>query len=367
MWAVPRVVIAPDSFKGTLSAARAAAAIADGWRSVRPGDEVLELPQADGGEGTLDAMHAALPHAFRHEVDVTGPDGRPVRARWLEILGTTAVIEFAEAAGLPQMQRLDPLGATSRGVGEVLRAALSTGVHSIVIGLGGSATTDGAAGALQALGMRLRDAAGAELGPGGGELARLASVDRSGLLAPPPGGVRLLTDVRNPLLAAEGAAAVFGPQKGADPGQVELLDRALGVWAEVLGGDPDMPGAGAAGGAAFGFASAWGAEAAPGAAEIARLSGLDDAAGDAGVLITGEGRFDRTSLGGKVVGHALGLAGPATRVVVIAGRVDSPPPAGRSGEIASFALADLAGSPEAAMADPERWLREAGARAAADH
>ncbi|HWM34614.1 MAG TPA: glycerate kinase [Pseudolysinimonas sp.] len=361
-----RVVIAPDSFKGSAAAAAAAAAIAEGWREVRPDDEVLQIPQADGGEGTLDAVQAAVPGAMRHELEVTGPDGRPVRAGWLMLPDDTAVAEFAQSSGLPQMQTLDALGATSRGLGQVLAAALAAGARSLVIGLGGSATTDGAAGALQALGLSLRDAEGAELEPGGAALAGLASADASSLVPPPAGGVRLLTDVTNPLLGTDGAAAVFGPQKGADPGQVEILDRALGVWAEVLGGDPRLPGAGAAGGAGFGFAAAWGAELVAGSAELARLSGLTAAAAGADVLITGEGRFDATSLGGKVVGHALGLAGAATRVVVIAGRVDSEPvlPDGRGA--ASVDLTALAGSPEAALGAPLTWLREAGMRAARD-
>jgi glycerate kinase len=361
-----RVVIAPDSFKGSVSAAEAASAIAVGWRARHPGDDIVELPQADGGEGTLDAVAAAVPAARRHRTEVTGPDGRRVRAAWLLLPDGTAVAELAQSSGLPLMRTPDPLGATSRGLGEVIAAALAAGARSIVIGLGGSATTDGGAGALQALGLSLRDAEGTELAPGGAALAGLASVDPAALAAPPPGGVRLLADVSNPLLGADGAAATFGPQKGADPGQIELLERALGVWAELLGGDPAAHGAGAAGGAGFGFSAAWGAELAPGSAEIARLSGLGDAAADADVLITGEGRVDATSLRGKVVGHALALAGPQTRVVVIAGRVDVEPvlPDGRGA--ASIALASLAGSTEAALADPLRWLRLAGERAAAD-
>jgi glycerate kinase len=179
--------------------------------------------------------------------------------------------------------------------------------------------------------------------------------------------VRLLTDVENPLLGPHGAAAVFAPQKGAGPGDVTELERALTIWAEKLGGDPELPGAGAAGGAGFGFSAAWGAEIVPGARAIAGLTGLSRAAADADVLILGEGRFDRTSLGGKVVGHALGLAGAETRVVVIAGRVDAEPvlPGGRTA--ASCSLSELAGSPEAAMTDALTWLRVAGEHAARSH
>ncbi|HWR84959.1 MAG TPA: glycerate kinase, partial [Rhodoglobus sp.] len=268
-----RVVIAPDSFKGSATAADAAAAIADGWRSVRPGDELVLLPQADGGEGTIDAMASAVPGAEFRSLEVTGPDGRPVIARWLRLPGGEAVVEFAESSGLPQMAVPDALGATSIGLGEVIAAALGEGATSLVIGLGGSATTDGAVGALQALGLRATDARGAELAPGGGSLVDLAAVDSEGLRRPLK-RVRLLTDVDNPLLGPRGAAATFGPQKGATPEQLELLERGLASLARAMGGDPELPGAGAAGGAGYGFTAAWGAEIVPGARAIAELTGL---------------------------------------------------------------------------------------------
>lgn len=355
-----RVVVAPDSFKGSSSAARAAEAIADGWSSVRPGDELVLLPQADGGEGTLEAIGAAVPGAQPHEAEVTGPDGRPVVARWLQLPDGTAVAELAQSSGLPLMRAPDAEGASTAGLGEVLGAALDAGATALVIGLGGSASTDGGAGALQALGLRLTDAAGVELVPGGAALAGLASVDRAGLRPPPVRGVRLLTDVTHPLLGARGAAATFAPQKGADPAAVERLEHALATWARQAGGDPAEPGAGAAGGTAFGLAALWGARIVPGSAEIARLSGLDAAVASADLLISGEGRFDATSLDGKVVGNALELAAAAgVRTLVIAGQVAHRPPGAEAIELAA-----LAGSAEAALAYPPRWLREAGARAA---
>jgi glycerate 2-kinase len=353
------VVIAPDSFKGTLSATLAAQALAEGWASVRPDDELRLLPQADGGEGTLDAIEAATPGAVRRSIpDITGPDGRRTTGEWLELPGGTAVVELAQCAGLPLMARLDPLGATTRGLGDVIAAALAAGATSLVVGLGGSASTDAGAGALEALGLRLLDSKGAILPHGGGALASLHRVDASRLATPPKGGVTLLTDVDTPLLGHFGAAAVFGPQKGADAGDVLALDAALSRFALIVGGDPMRAGSGAAGGTGFGFANLWGAAIEPGARRIAALSGLTAAIGSADVVLTGEGRFDSQSLSGKVVGSVLGLAGTTT-VGIVAGAIAIAP------ETAwSTSLEQLAGSQESAMADPELWLRAAGALAA---
>ncbi|GMA93707.1 hypothetical protein GCM10025881_05310 [Pseudolysinimonas kribbensis] len=182
-----RIVIAPDSFKGSLDAAPVADAIAAGWRSVRPDDELVLLPQADGGEGTLDAVASAVPLArVRDAGPVTGPDGRPVEGHWLLLPDGTAVIELAQPSGLPLMAALDPLGATTRGLGEVIGRALDEAPARLVIGLGGSASTDGGAGALAALGLGLLDEAGVAIPDGGGALAQLARIDRSGLRPAPP-------------------------------------------------------------------------------------------------------------------------------------------------------------------------------------
>ena len=336
-----RVVIAPDSFKGSIAARDAAAAIADGWRSRRPVDDIRLLPQADGGEGTIDAIETAMPGAIRRPAgQVTGPDGRPVEADWLQLPDGTAVVELAQSSGIALMAGLDPLDASTRGLGEVIAAALDDGARALVIGLGGSASTDGGAGALEALGGR----------------------------PAPPGGVTLLTDVSAPLLGPTGAAAVFGPQKGATPADVEALEGRLRAWAARFpGADPTTPGAGAAGGTAFGFLAAWGARLEPGAAAIAQLTGLTAALSGTDLLVTGEGRFDATSLTGKVVGHAFRAARAAgvTRVVVIAGQVAIAPPSLETTATASLSLSTLAGSAEAALADPATWLRRAGAEAAA--
>jgi glycerate kinase len=354
------VVIAPDSFKGSLSAREVAEAIAEGWRSVSPEDDIVVSPQADGGEGTLDAIEAAVPGAVRRSAgEVTGPHGHPTPGEWLELPGGVAVVELAQASGLPLMLELDPMGATTRGLGEVIRAALDAGATSLVIGLGGSASTDGGAGALVALGLGLADEQGDLVGDGGGRLHDIIDVDRTLLVPKPSGGVVLLTDVTAPLLGPTGAAAIFGPQKGATTQQVAQLDAALGHLSRLLGGDPLAPGTGAAGGAGYGFATVWGARIESGADYLAKLSGLNEKIVAADVLLTGEGRFDEQSLTGKVVGQLLGVARDQGVVAgVIAGQVtvDSP--------VWAASLTELAGSVDAAIADTAAWLREAGARAA---
>lgn len=364
-----RIVVAPDSFKGSIGAAAAAAALARGWRSARPGDDVSCLPLADGGEGTLDVLAAAVPAARWHQATVTGPGRAAVTACWLELApgsaapgpantGKTAVIELARASGLPLLASPDPMGAHTAGTGELIIRALDAGAARIVITLGGSASTDGGTGALTALGARFADAAGRALPPGGGALGELASAGLSGLRPPPAGGVSCLTDVTAPLLGPDGAAAVYGPQKGATPDQVAVLDAGLAALARLLGGDPAAPGAGAAGGTGYGFAAAWGAAIVPGAAEVARIAGLDAALAAADLVITGEGRYDRTSTTGKVAGTVLAAAAAAAvPAALVAGSISAElPPGCRPG----IALAGLAGSPAAAQADPARWLARAG-------
>jgi glycerate kinase len=370
------VLIAPDSFKGSLAAAEAAAAIARGWRSLRPGDRLSILPQADGGEGTLDAIAAAVPDAVVHDAGlVTGPDGRPTPGTWLEVpggirasgrVGSIGVVELAQSSGLPLMTEPDPLGATTRGLGEVIRRALDHGIDSLVIGLGGSASTDGGAGALSALGLDLLGASGSPLADGGGALAALDRIGTGRLLPPPPGGVAVLADVTAPLLGPDGAAAVFGPQKGADPGGIRALEAGLSRFATLLGGRPDTAGAGAAGGAAYGFATAWAARIESGARFVQELTGLRAAIRSADVVLGGEGRFDATSKAGKVVGELLDLAAEhGVRAGVVAGQVATGPDAASS-DAWTCSLSELAGTSVAAVADPVRYLERAG-RVAAGH
>jgi glycerate 2-kinase len=358
-----RIVIAPDSFKGSIGATDAAAALAEGWRGVRPGDEIARVPLADGGEGTLEVLAAAVPATTDgpprwHLARVTGPGGGTVASCWLELPGATACVELARASGLPLMDSLDPLGAQTTGTGQLIAAALDAGARRIVIALGGSASTDGGTGALAALGARFADATGRELPPGGGALAALASADLAGLRPRPPGGVVCLTDVQAPLLGPRGAAAVFGPQKGADATQIAALEAGLARLAGVMGGDPRAPGSGAAGGTGYGFAAAWGAQITPGAQELSRLVGLDRKLAGADLVITGEGRYDATSAQGKVTGAVLAAAArAAVPAALVAGVLAADPPPGVS---VSVALSRLAGGAAAAIEDPRRWLRTAG-------
>lgn len=358
-----RVVAAPDSFKGSISAAGAAAALAEGWRRARPGDDVIELPLADGGEGTLDVLAAAVPASRWHQAEVSGPGDTQVQAAWLELPGNVAVVELAAAAGLTQLSELRPLDAHSYGVGELVGRALDAGMRRIVIALGGSACTDGSTGALAALGARFLDASGRDLPRGGGALTGLVTADLSALRPSPLDGVSCLTDVRAPLLGPAGAAAVFGPQKGAGPAEIEILEAGLSRLATLLAGDPDAPGAGAAGGCGYGLAAAWGARLLPGAAEIAGIAGLPAALAGADLVITGEGQYDSTSVGGKVTG-AVCAAADRARVpsAVVAGVVAALPPAG----VRRVELAALAGGRDIAVMDPARWLAEAGRLLASD-
>ena len=367
-----RIVIAPDSFKGTLSATDAALALAAGWRAERPDDEVLLVPQADGGEGTLDAIAQAVPGAQWRTSRVAGPTGEPHDARWLLLPGQHAVLELAECCGITLLPRgvdgvpaVAPLTASTRGLGEAIAAALDAGARQLTIALGGSASTDAGLGALGALGLVLRDSNVAALPDGGGALASLAALEHAALRAAPAGGVTLLTDTTAELTGPHGAAAVFGPQKGASADDVATLESGLARAAAIAGGNEHRwPGSGAAGGTAWGFARYWGARIRSGADAIAVLTGLDTALEGADLVITGEGRFDATSLAGKVVGGVLERASVAgVAVAIVAGQADVTvaQDAEARGLGRVLTLTEQAGSPEAAVAEPERWLQAAAA------
>ncbi len=353
-------MIAPDSFKGTVSARDAAAAIAQGWASVHPLDELVQLPMADGGEGTLDAFEAAIPGAVRVPRTVLGPDGAWIPAEWLRLPDGSAIVELALASGLTLLDPLRPFDAHTYGFGELIADAIESGANPLILAIGGSSSTDGGAGALAALGARLLDATGAPIPLGNRALALLERADLSSAIRA-LSSASVLCDVRNPLLGVHGAAAVFGPQKGAGPGDIPVLDTNLAHFAEVLGGDPTLPGTGAAGGTAFGLL-AWGAHLMPGADEIAKHIGLAEALTSADLVITGEGRFDAQSSLGKVAAYVAELADRiGLAAALVAGVIDSEP--ARFAEAVS--LTALSGDPAKATADAEHWLEAAGAALAA--
>jgi glycerate 2-kinase len=322
-----KIVIAPDSFKESLSAPEVAVAIARGWQQVFPDAECLLRPMADGGEGTVDALLAAV-GGERRECRVRGPMGAPVAAHWGWLGQGTAAIEMAAASGLhwvPREQR-DARLASSFGTGELILQALDAGATRIILGLGGSATNDGGAGLLQALGVRFLDVAGRELAPGGAALAALDQLDLSGLDARLlKAQVEVAADVDNPLCGPRGASAVFGPQKGATPAQVAELDAALGRYARIvaatLGEDhAQFPGVGAAGGLGFAARALLKASFRPGIELVAELSGLADAVLGADLVITGEGRMDAQTLHGKTpVGVARVARAAGVPVIALAG------------------------------------------------
>jgi glycerate kinase len=358
---VSRIVFAPDSFKGTVSAADAASALARGWQAVRPDDDVVLRPMADGGEGTMDAFAAAMPEAERRPVTVRGPDSAPVRTEWLLLPGErpAAVVELAATSGITLLDPLAPLDAHTAGFGDAIAAALDEGVDRLLLALGGSASTDGGVGALAALGARFVDASGRPIRLGNRGLGTLARVDLAALRPLPPGGAVILGDVDNPLLGARGAAAVFGPQKGADAATVEVLESNLARLARLLPADPLAPGSGAAGGTGFGLL-AWGARMGGGAGVVAEAMGLPAALEGAQLVITGEGRFDGQTAAGKVPSEVARLARAAgVPIALAAGSIEAD--AAAAGFVASASLSVLAGSPAAAMADAAHWLETAGA------
>ncbi len=327
-----RIIVAPQEYKGTLTAEQAAAAMADGARRALPNAEITAIPLADGGPGTVRALVAAATGELR-TTTVTGPMSDPVDAEWGVLPpsrtdrasalstgaggeGPTAVIEMAAAAGLilvPPEQR-DPRIATTYGVGQLIRAALDAGSPCLIIGLGGSATNDGGAGMAQSLGARLLDANGDDLPPGGAALARLHRIDTSGLDSRiADTHVLGATDVRNPLCGAQGASIVYGPQKGATPEVARELDAALQHYAEVIERDlgvsvAEVPGAGSAGGLGAGLIAFLRAEIRPGIGVVAEAAHLRERLRGADLVITGEGRLDGQTQYGKTVAGVARIA-----------------------------------------------------------
>jgi glycerate 2-kinase len=370
MIAVVRVVVAPDKFEGTLSAKDAAGALAAGWRRDDRSAEVEEVPVADGGKGTLETLVDAL-GGRRETVRVAGPLGDPIDADFglAETAGgTIAIVEMARASGLALVSeaRRDPTRATTRGTGTLIAAACRHRPRRVLVCIGGSATNDGGAGMAQAMGIRLLDERGDDLPPGGAALRRLARIDASGL-DPAVRGVEVVAacDVDNPLTGPKGASAVYGPQKGASPEQIRLLDEALGHLAATIHRDlgldvRDVPGAGAAGGMGAGLVAFLGARLRPGFEVVAAALDLERLLERADVAVTGEGRYDAQSERGKAPAGVLRMARDAgCRTVLVAGQVEPSvtPPADLV-----YSLADRAGL-EAALARPRELLEEAAAEA----
>ncbi|MCI2419459.1 glycerate kinase [Saccharopolyspora sp. K220] len=367
------VLIAPDKFKGSLSAPEVAEAVAAGLRRVRADVEVRLAPVADGGDGTVQAALAS--GYISIPVRVAGPIGDPVDTE-IAISGDTAVVEMASASGLALLDpaELAPLAASSEGTGEAILAALDAGARTVVLGVGGSACTDGGAGMLAALGVRVLDAAGNPLPPGGGPLAQVASVDLSGLdprLAETD--VLLASDVDNPLLGEHGAAHVYGPQKGADPEQVRFLDEALGRWARAVlaaGGRDvaDQPGAGAAGGVGYGALAVLGARMRPGVDVILELVDFEKRLAGAGLVIIGEGSIDEQTLRGKgPAGVAVRAVAAGVPVVAVAGRCELSAERLREAGIEGvYALTDIEPDPQRSMTEAATLLVDLGERLARD-
>ncbi|MEU1669568.1 glycerate kinase [Streptomyces sparsogenes] len=375
-----RVLIAADKFKGSLTAVQVAEHVAAGLRRGAPGGagavRVEALPVADGGDGTVDAAVAA---GFeRREARVTGPLGEPVTAAYA-LRGEVAVVEMAEASGLRHLPEglFAPLAATTYGSGELLRAALDAGARTVVFGVGGSATTDGGAGMLAALGARLLDAAGEPVGPGGAALRGLATADLSGLdprLADTE--IVLASDVDNPLTGPKGAAAVYGPQKGATMADVVLLDGALAHYAAVLeravgpraAEYAQAPGAGAAGGIGYGALIGLGAVFRPGIEVMLDVLGFAPALERADLVITGEGSLDEQTLHGKApAGVAAAARARGVEVVAVCGRLAlSPAALADAGIRRAYPLTALEPDPARCIAQAGPLLELAAERLAAD-
>ena len=366
-----RVVLAPDKFKGSLTAAEVAEALSAGMLDVVPGLETVMLPVADGGDGTV---AVALSAGFdKIMVDAVGPTGEPVRAPYA-LNGDLAVVELAAVVGLSMLPggRLDPLGSSTYGLGLVIADAIRRGATRIVLGLGGSASTDGGAGMVQALGARLLDSDGHDLPPGGGNLGGLERLDLAPLRAT-LGTVRLIvaSDVDNPLLGPHGAAAVFGPQKGATPQQVEALERGLWHWSQAVSNatgrdDIERAGGAAAGGTGFAASALLNAEIDSGIELILDLIDFDHRIAGADLVVTGEGSLDEQSLEGKApIGVATAAGRAGIPVVAVAGRLQlSPPRLHEAGITAAYALADLEPDLRRSIANASPLLRRIGAQIA---
>ncbi|CCF66121.1 glycerate kinase [Nocardia cyriacigeorgica] len=369
MESVPTVVLAPDKFKGSLSAAEVASALATGIARVCPDARVVRVPVADGGDGTVDAFVSA--GWTRVTLPAPGPTGETVEASYA-VRGDTAVIELAAVVGLAKLPdgRPDPLHASTFGLGVVIAHALSVGAERIVLGLGGSASTDGGAGMLTALGARIYGPDGHEVPRGGAALRDAKRLDLRGLH---PGLAEatfvIASDVDNPLLGPSGAVAVYSAQKGAGPDDQEILEAALQNWAALVGEThAGRPGAGAAGGTGFGAMAVLGAQMHSGIAVVLELLDFGAVLESASVVITGEGCLDRQTLYGKApMGVCAAARSAGVPVIAVAGRIDlAPDELTAEGFMAGYALADVEPDPGRSMAEAVPLLEQVGERIAAE-
>ena len=368
-----KVVVAPDKFKGSLPAPEVADRVIHGLRAVDDGIDAIAIPVADGGEGTL---AAALAAGFaRVPVVASGPTGRPVHTAYARRDGL-AVVELADVSGLGRLPdgRLEPLRASSRGTGEVIAAALDAGCTSIVLGIGGSACTDGGAGLAEALGARVLDAQGRQLPAGGAALAEVHSVDLSGMHSRlSEADLVVASDVDNPLTGPAGAAAVYGPQKGASAADVAILERAMQRWAaaiaEATGSDlSDRPGAGAAGGVGLAGLALLGGSVRSGIDLILELVGFDDRLDGARLVVTGEGSLDTQTLRGKApAGVAAAASAAGVRTVAVCGTSELSRSDLRGvGIDAAYALVDLEPDVARCMTEAAALLERLGREIARD-
>lgn len=361
---LPLVVIAPDKFKGSLSAAQVASAIARGLRRANPGIRIIEMPVADGGDGTLDAF---LARGYKpHNITVTGPDNDP-QPSMIALRHGTAIIETALTSGLAMRKSLSSssLTTTSKGVGDAILAALDREAKTIIIGLGGSACTDGGAGMLQSLGVSLRDSAGVELKPGGAALLDLHAVDLSGIDARINGTeIILATDVLNPLHGRNGAAAVYGPQKGASSDDVATLDQALIHFAAHISANAArLPGAGAAGGIGFAALAILHASARPGIDLMLSLLEFEEHLDGVDLVITGEGRLDEQSFQGKApIGVLTAAARHNIPTIAVCGTADLSSQPRHPDFESIWSLIDLAPDINTAIRDAGTLLEELAER-----
>lgn len=334
-----KVLIAPDSFGGTLTAREVAADFASAWRELRPADTVTQVPLSDGGEGLLDVLRALSPGAREDHVEVAGTDSRPIQAPLLWLDDRTVVLESATICGLPP--RSDgprrPMEATSYGVGQALGHVVAAGARHVIVGLGGTGVVDGGSGALNGLGLRLRVADGSGLRVGAGDLRNCVAIERGWSEWPEDVRLELLADTDVVLVDA---VRRFGEQKGVTAAQMPELIEAFTAWGEVVSAafpgavDPEAPGTGAAGGLGLALSGALGGQLVPGAEWVARRAGLQDAVAAADLVVTGEGRLDATTTTGKVVGQVLAEARARGRAVAAVVGVSAP------GAAAALGLSD---------------------------